>query len=448
MPAGNEITTGMIDRFHKDFHADKSRQILKNAIIKNGIKNVTLNNDALIRMQNSFSLEIETGKITSQKHSGRCWLFAGLNAMRHKVATDFKIKDFELSQSYPMFWDKLEKAHYFLDNILETIDEDIYSRIVMWLLQLPLNDGGQWDMFSNLIEKYGIVPKYVMPESHHSSNSLVMNQLLTLKLREYASTLRKQHRNGSKHNELQKLKKSMLSEVYRMLTFFLGEPPKRFDFEYRDEDKEFHQDRDLTPQDFFSKYVKWDLNDYVSIINAPTEDKPFNRTYTVKYLGNVRGGRDILYLNVENETLKSLAVAQLMDNEPVWFGCDVGKMLDRNEGVIDPDLFLYEDALGLTFDLNKTGRLDYGESRLTHAMVFTGINLVDGKPNRWKVENSWGEKAGKEGFLVMSDKWFDEYNFQVVVNRKYLSDDQKKALKLKPIVLPPWDPMGSLAQSR
>ncbi|MDP8240480.1 MAG: C1 family peptidase [Candidatus Hatepunaea meridiana] len=442
------LTQQMLEKFSSDFHKRPNCQVLKNAIIKNGIKNVTLNNNAVINLQKTFSEEITTGKITAQEHSGRCWLFAGMNVLRQRVAKNINIESFELSQNYPMFWDKLEKANFFLDNIIETIDEDIYSRTVMWLLTAPCQDGGQWDMFSNLVEKYGVVPKYVMPESHHSANSKVMNDLLTLKLRESASILRKAYQNGESLETVQNRKTGMLSEIYRMLSYFLGEPPKTFNFEYRDKDKIFHQDISITPTGFFDKYVKLNLDDYVSIINAPTDDKPFNKTYTVQYLGNVRGGKDILYLNVVSETLKHLAVSQLKDREVVWFGCDVGKMMERDVGILDREAFLYEEAFDMKFDLDKAGRLDYGESKLTHAMVFTGVNLIKGKPNRWKVENSWGEKAGQEGFLIMNDNWFDEYNFQVVINKKYLSADLKAALKQKPIVLPPWDPMGSLAGVR
>ena len=442
------LTKEKIDQFKRDFQKTPNRQVLKHAIIKNGIKAVSLNNDVVINMQHTFSEEIKTGKATDQDSTGRCWLFAGLNTLRQKIADEYKIKDFELSQNYPMFWDKLEKANYFFENIIETVEDDIYSRIIMWLLYNPVQDGGQWDMFSNLIEKYGIVPKYMMPETFHSSKSHIMNRLLTLKLRENASILRKLFRDGKDIKILKEKKSEMLNEIYGMLVFFLGEPPTKFHFEYRDKDKNFHQDLNLTPQEFFQTYININLNDYASIINAPTEDKPYKKTYTVKYLGNVKGGKDVLYLNVDNKTLKQLTLSQLKENIPVWFGCDVGQMMDSDQGIMDTELFLYEDALGTSFNLDKAGRLDYGESLLTHAMVFTGVNLVDGKPNRWKVENSWGDKSGKDGYFVMGDKWFDEFNYQIVVHKKFLSDELKQSLAQKPVVLPPWDPMGALALMR
>lgn len=439
------ITRHMIEGFQKDFLKNPINRVLQNSIIKNGIQAVSRNNDSVIRNRYLFSHEIKTEKITWQQKSGRCWLFAGLNTFRQKISGEYKIKDFELSQNYPMFWDKLEKSNYFLENVLATLDEDVYSRVFMWLREAPVQDGGQWDMFANLVNKYGVVPKDVMPETFHSADTLHMDRLLTLKLRDNAAALRKMHKEGKTIEALRHQKKEMLNEIYRMVAFFLGNPPDRFDFEFRDKDDKFVQDMNLTPHDFFEKYVKVNLADFVSIINAPTEDKPFSRTFTVQYLGNVTEGKPVLYLNVDVATMKQLTLAQIKDGVPVWFGCDVGKMLDSEIGLMDSKLFLYEQALGVPFGLDKAGRLMYGESKLTHAMVFTGVNLVNDAPTRWKVENSWGDKLGKEGYFIMSDEWFDEFNYQVVIHKKYLSDALKKALDETPVVLPPWDPMGSLA---
>ena len=272
-----------------------------------------------------------------------------------------------------------------------------------------------------------------------------MNHILTLKLRESASKLRNDYQNGKSIELLRELKKKMVTEFYRLLTIFLGIPPKEFTFEYTDKDKKFHRDLNITPKEFYTKYVGINLKDFVSIINAPTKDKPFNKTFTVQFLGNVEGGNQVKYLNVDINTFKKLALDQLKDKSPVWFGCDVGKKMQREKGILDENIYSYEDVLQSKFDLNKAGRLDYGESLMTHAMVFTGVNLIDGVPNRWKVENSWGEKNGKKGYFVMSDKWFEEYTYQIVINKKYLSEQLKKAWELDPIILKPWDPMGSLA---
>lgn len=466
------ITTSMINDFSQKFKSNPKSEIIKNAIIKNGIAGVTINRNSVIDMQYTFSEEIKTGKITSQGMSGRCWMFAGLNTFRQKISEKYKIKDFELSQVYPMFWDKLEKSNYFLENILETIEEKIDSRLVMWLLQNPIQDGGQWDMFSDLVEKYGVVPKYVMPETYHSGKTYLMNKIITLKLRNNAAILRDlYHKENKDIGYLKEKKKEMMTEIYQMLAYFLGEPPTKFDFEYRstkdkkddnpnnsepgdngsvkkNDETEFHADRNITPKEFFKKYVDVDLNDYVSVINAPTKDKPFNNTYTVKYLGSVKEGKGVLYLNVNIDDLKNSAIKQLKEGIPVWFGCDVRQMMDAETGIMDTDLFLIEDAIDTKFTLDKGDRLNYGESQLTHAMVFTGVNIVNDKPNRWKVENSWGDKRGNEGYFIMSDKWFEEYNYQIVVHKKYLTEEQKEALKKTPTVLDPWDPMGSLAQMK
>jgi len=443
------ISKELLKNFSEDYCKDWRSKIVSNAIIKNGINNTALNRDSIIKMQHTFSEEIKTGKITDQKKSGRCWLFAGLNKLRYAIAQKLDLnlsekEGFELSQAYLMFWDKLEKANYFLESIIETRREKTDSRLVMWLLNDPMQDGGQWDMFINLVEKYGIVPQYVMPESFHSSDSSLMDKILNLKLRECSKVLREDLKEREER-ELRVKKEGMIKEFYAILCHFLGEPPKVYDFEYRDKKNNFHRDRNLTPLKFYKKYSSVKVSDYISIINAPTKYKPFGKTYTVKYLGNVKEGRKVLYLNLKIEELKELAISQLKDKEPVWFGCDVGQMLGTKAGIMDLDLYNYKEVLDISFDLSKADRLNYGDSLLTHAMVFTGVNLVEDSPNRWKVENSWGKDNGKNGFFVMSDEWFNQFMYQVVVNKKYLSEEFLAALEKTPIELEPWDPMGSLA---
>ena len=444
---GGSISSGLLQRMAAAWREDPQRRVMMNAIRKSGLSAVAMDQDVLTSHRYTFSHEIETGPITNQRSSGRCWMFAGLNTLRVPVKEHCGLKEFELSQAYQMFWDKLERSNYFLESILETLEEPLDGRVVTWLLENPLSDGGQWDMFVNLVEKYGVVPKDAMPETYHSGSSAGMNRVLVVKLREDAARLRQAHDLEHAHGaELQRTKARMLAEIYSLLVQFLGEPPQRLDFEYRDKDKGFHRDAGLTPTEFYARYVGIDLERYISVINAPTADKPFGRTYTVRFLGNVRGGRDVLYLNVDSATLKGLALQQLLDGEPVWFGCDVGKMSDKDSGVMDAALFDYQAALGLHFQLSKAERLDYGESRMTNAMVFTGVNVVDGQPNRWKVENSWGKDPGHDGYFVMSDGWFDEYLYQVVVRKDYLPAPLRAALSLPPVVLQPWDPMGALAR--
>lgn len=443
-----EISTKMIGKYSENIQEKAVNRVIQNAVIKNGINAATANNHAVVAMNPVFSEEIKTGKVANQKKSGRCWMFAALNTFRHKMNTLFNLEDFELSQNYTNFWDKLEKSNYFLESVLKTADEPLDGRLVSWILATPQQDGGQWDMLVSIIEKYGVVPKQVMPETFQSSQSMELNDLLNAKLREDAGILRNLHAEGKSAEELENVKDGMLNDIYTILAFSLGEPPKTFDFEYRDENNEFHRELGITPQDFYKKYIGLNLDDYVSLINAPTKDKPFEKTYTVQFLGNVVGGKPIKYLNVDIDTLKQLAISQIKDRETVWFGCDVVQSSDRKKGILDTHVYDYETAFGTSFRLTKAERLDYKESCLTHAMVLTGVNLVDGKPNRWKVENSWGEEPGNKGYFVMSDEWMEEYTYQVVVNKKYLPEHLKKALEQKPIELKPWDPMGSLAVMR
>lgn len=437
-----EINRSMLDTFSRDFHADPNNAVRRNAVIKNGLMAAAENRQEIIDNPMIFSVELESGKITDQKASGRCWLFAALNTMRYEIMRKLNLETLELSQNYQMFWDKMEKANFFLESIIKTAQEDVDSRLVKHLLDSPMQDGGQWDMYCAIADKYGCVPKEVMPETYHSSNTGMMVRLLTRKLREDAVLLREAVRAGK---DTGAMRGEMLGEIYRMLVICLGEPPRSFTFEYRDKDKVFHRDADITPKQFFEKYVGLDLNDYISVINAPTQDKPYGKTFTVDYLGNVAGGRQVKYLNLPSAEMKRLAIAQLQDGNPVWFGCDVGKLLMRETGIMGMHTFGYEELLGVRFGMDKAQRLDYSESSMTHAMVFLGVNLADGKPNRWKVENSWGKKSGQHGYYIMTDEWFDEYNYQIVINRKYLTDEQRAAWEQEPIVLKPWDPMGSLA---
>ncbi|MGM0499695.1 MAG: aminopeptidase C [Bacillota bacterium] len=438
-----------LNDFSAYFKKRENSEIIANAVIKNGINDTALNNESVKKMHYDFSEEIDVGKVTNQEKSGRCWMFAALNNIRYSISKDLNIKDhdFELSEAYTMFWDKLEKANYFLENIISTVELELDSRRVMWLLNEPTNDGGQWDMFTALIEKYGIVPKYVMPESYHSSNSRYLNKILSLKLRDLAKKLREDFKLGADKESLREEKEAMLAEIYAILAYFLGEPAQEFDFEYKDKDGDFYRDSGLTPKEFYNKYSKVKMTDYVSIINAPTNDKPFDQTYTVEFLGNVKEGQQIHYLNLPIEKLINYSKAQLKDSEPVWFGCDVGQWSDRDLGIMDTNLFNYEDLLNTKFSLDKGERLQYGESILTHAMVFTGVNIDNqDQAERWKVQNSWGEKVGEDGFFIMSNDWFKEFNYEVVINKKYLSEADLSSYQKDPVILKPWDPMGSLAK--
>ena len=440
------VTAEDMSRFEAAFDKDRANAVAMNAVTNNGLLKSAKSARAVQADTHMFSVSLKQGEITSQKQSGRCWMFAGLNVIRSRIMRERGMKNFELSQAYLFFYDKLEKSNYFLENILENLDEPTSGRLMAFLVQAPLGDGGQWDMLRGLIHKYGLAPKTAYPETVHSSSSREMNSCLTEKLREDACILRRKHAAGADEAELRAAKAAMMEEIYRFLCICLGKPPKTFDFEYRDKDENFHRDCDLTPKTFMEKYVTMNLDDYVSLINAPTADKPYGRSYTVKCLGSVKEAGPVRYLNLPIEELKRAAIAQMQDGEPVWFGCDVGKSSSREGGILDVDLYGLEELLDTKFTMTKAERLDYGHSLMTHAMVFQGVNLDEaGRPNRWRVENSWGKDPGKDGYYVMTDKWFNEYMYQVVVNKKYLTPEQLAAFEAEPIELEPWDPMGSLA---
>lgn len=440
------ISNKQIRDFKKAFDKDRANRIAQNAVIRNGLQHTAENYQAAREDRNVFSVMVEQPGITDQKHSGRCWMFAGLNFLRNRAVKNLDVENFELSQNYTLFYDKLEKANWFYENILETAEEPVHSRTLDYLLAAPLNDGGQWDMLRNLIRKYGLVPKEAMPETFSSSNTALMDKYLTTRLREDAVKLRRAKRKGKSDAECRRMKEEMLETVWRILAICLGNPPEKFTFEYRDKKKKFHRSESITPKEFYDQYIGADLDAYVSIINAPTADKPFHRSYTVKYLGNVKEDGGVRYLNLPLEEFKELAVRQLKDGTPVWFGSDVGQFSSR-EGLMDPDAYPYGQLLDTKFSMSKAERLDYGDSLMTHAMVLQGVNLDEkGRPDRWRVENSWGKETGFDGYMVMSDKWFDEFTYQLVIDRKYLSPEQLEEYALDPIVLDPWDPMGSLAE--
>ena len=440
-----KITNERTQAFRKAFEKNSKQIALQRGVVKNGIRASAENVQAHVENTPIFSIDLATGKVANQKQSGRCWMFAALNTFRHKLLTTYQLKDFELSQNYTFFWDKYEKANYFYENILNTAQQDVTSREVAFLLQTPQQDGGQWDMIVSLFQKYGVVPKAVMPESSNSSNSRDLNNYLNKLLRKHAVLLRQMVVEKATEEEIQANREAMLQEVYNLLSISLGTPPAAFDFEYRDEEKNYHLDQDLTPKSFYEKYIDLNLEDYVSIINAPTDDKPFMKSYTVDMLGNVVDGKEVKYLNLEMADFKALAVKQLEQGESVWFGCDVGQSSTRDSGIMALDAYDVEDLFDVDLTMTKAERLDYGESMMTHAMVLTGVDIINDQSKKWKVENSWGEKVGDKGFFVMSDDWMDEYTYQIVVRKEFLTPEQLAAFEAEPTVLAPWDPMGALA---
>ena len=444
----DSISKTNISKFNKAFKDCPTCKISRNALTRSQINDIAMDWDAFRLTDHSYSdiITTEMQKVTNQKSSGRCWGFAGLNLMRISLAEKYNLKNFEFSQNYFMFFDKLEKSNYFLENIIQTLDESYDSRLMMHLLQSPVQDGGQWDMFVNLIEKYGVVPQSVMPESFQSSQSRMMNRFLTRKLREFAWTLREMNKKGAKILELRKEKETMMSVIYSMLCVCLGNPPEKFDWQTRDKKKKFMRLTDLTPVDFYKKHTGVDLKDKVCLIHAPMSNKQMNELYTVSFLGNVVGGQIIKYANIEIDDIKRAAIKSIKSNEAVWFGCDVGKMFHRDLGLMDMDLYDYGSLFGTEFLMDKSTRLEYGDSMMTHAMLFTGVDMANGKSRKWRVENSWGEKGGSKGYYLMTDKWFDQYNYEIVVDKKYLPKRILDLFDREPVALDPWDPMGALAR--
>jgi len=435
------------DKLYAAYEANSKYAAMENAISHNGLLASLEKRGAAVENTPVFSLDLTKDKVSDQKASGRCWMFAALNTFRHKMIAGFQLEDFELSQAHTFFWDKYEKSNWFLEQVIATADQELTSRKVKFLLDTPQQDGGQWDMVVSLFEKYGVVPKSVYPESISSSNSRELNQILNKLLRQDAQILRELREKGAESSELQAKKEELLQEVFNFLAMNLGLPPRQFDFSYRDKDNHFHSESGLTPLTFYQKYVDLKLADYVSIINAPTADKPYGRSYTVEMLGNVVGSKPVRYLNVEMNRLKELAIAQMQAGETVWFGSDVGQSSNRKAGVMAEGMHDFTASMDIQITQDKAGRLDYSESLMTHAMVLTGVDLDEnGKAKKWKVENSWGEKVGNKGYFVASDAWMDEYTYQIVVRKEFLTAAELAAYEAEPTVLSPWDPMGALAK--
>ena len=435
------------DKLYAAYEANPKFAAMENAISHNGLLASLEKRSAAVENTPVFSLDLTKDKVSDQKASGRCWMFAALNTFRHKMIAGFQLEDFELSQAHTFFWDKYEKSNWFLEQVIATADQELTSRKVKFLLDTPQQDGGQWDMVVALFEKYGVVPKSVYPESISSSNSRELNQILNKLLRQDAQILRELVAEGANSAELQAKKEELLQEVFNFLAMNLGLPPRQFDFSYRDKDNHFHSESGLTPLTFYQKYVDLKLADYVSIINAPTADKPYGRSYTVEMLGNVVGSKPVRYLNVEMDRLKELAIAQMQVGETVWFGSDVGQSSNRKAGVMAEGMHDFTASMDIRLTQDKAGRLDYSESLMTHAMVLTGVDLDEnGKAKKWKVENSWGEKVGNKGYFVASDAWMDEYTYQIVVRKEFLTAAELAAYEAEPLVLSPWDPMGALAK--
>ncbi|KAA8648470.1 C1 family peptidase [Aspergillus tanneri] len=398
-------------------------------------------------------IPLEGAPITNQRSSGRCWLFAATNIFRVPLMRKYNISEFELSQAYLFYWDKIEKANWFLEKIIETVNEDVSSRLVQKLLEDPVTDGGQWDMLANIVQKYGLVPHAIYPDTFNAQNSSKMNWLITAKLREQGLVLRRLAKSPSakERETLAETKEAFLQEIHGLVTIMLGPPPnpkEPFVWQYYDANGRA-QEICETPRAFARQATvqlnraEVNPNRMLSLVNDPRNE--YGRLLTVDKLGNVVEGRPITYINVDLKTMKSAAIAMLRAGHPIFFGCDVGKFYDANLGVMDTELLDLALGFNVTLGMNKASRLETGESSMTHAMVLTGVHIEGNKPVRWRVQNSWGETVGDKGWFVMSDRWMDEYTYQMVVDSRFVSKEVQDILGQKPKVLPRWDPMGVLA---
>lgn len=436
----HELTLQELEKFSKEFNANPQNQVVARAAQKSGVLAASYNERVQSKLTRVFSTELDTDNVTNQKHSGRCWEFATLNVLRHAFGKKYKAKNFTFSQAYNFFWDKIERANIFYNNILATADKPLDSHEVKSHLDFAGGDGGQFHMAASLVEKYGVVPSYAMPESFNTNDTTGFATALGDKLKKDALVLRKL-KNENKDNEIEKTREKFLSEVYRMTAIAVGEPPKRFDLEYRDDDKKYHLDKNLTPLEFLHKYLSdVDLNDYVVLTNAP--DHEYNKLYGLPGENNIQGAYRIKLLNVPMEYLTTASIAQLKDGEAVWFGNDVLRQMDRKTGYLSTNLYQLNDLFDVNLDMDKADRLRTGVGEVSHAMTLVGVDEDQGDIRQWKVENSWGEKSGSKGYFVMSNEWFNDYVYEVVVHKKYLTEEQRKIAEGPITDLPLWDSLA------
>ena len=440
---GKTITRKQVVELRKGFAANPSNKVAQNAVTNVQLPDLTLDRNLVQNMDSSFSTKLDDWKVTAQMKSGRCWLFATLNLFRVGAMKKMNLKNFEFSQAHIHFWDKFERANHLLEAIIETADRPVDDRTIHFLLSDPIGDGGQWNMAMNLIRKHGLVPKSAFPESNTSSATRWMNTELKNILRSSACEIRAILEGGGTEDEAREHKEKRIADVWKMLCIHLGTPPKTFDWQWRDKDDEFHRKGRMTPQQFAAEYVDIEWEDYVCIVNDPRNE--YYRTYTIDFLQNVAGGPPVVYLNVPSKEMKAVTQRLLEDGMPVWMGCDVGKEMDRKKGLWDADLFDVEGLYGVEYGMDKADRLRHNQTMMTHAMLFTGVDVVNGRARRWRVENSWGSETGQKGYYTMNDSWYDEYMFEIAAPTSYLNEKMVAGLETEPVVLPAWDPMGSLA---
>lgn len=435
------IGSDMLEQIKQSYEGTASDKALRNAISNNDIRKLSLNQENQTGMDTHFSIKVNSKGVTDQKSSGRCWLFTGLNVMRAKTLAQHNFQSFEFSQVYPFFWDQLEKANLFLQSMIDTGKSAIGDKTVQWLFQHSLSDGGTFTGVADLISKYGLVPKEVMPETNSSENTSRMANLISLKLKEYGLQLRNSVAEGVKPAALEKEKTAMLGNIYRMLVLNLGVPPTEFDYVRKDAKGNPLETEHHTPMSFLEKYGDKELlTNYVMLMNDPSRE--YYKCYEIDYDRHRYDGKNWTYVNLPIEAIKEMAITSLKDSTMMYFSCDVGKFLNSERGLLDVKNYDYESLMGTTFGMDKKQRIETFSSGSSHAMTLMAVDVnTEGKPVKWMVENSWGAGTGHQGHLILTDDWFNEYMFRLVVETKYVPAKVMELFKQKPIRLPAWDPM-------
>ncbi|HNQ67736.1 MAG TPA: C1 family peptidase [Bacteroidales bacterium] len=431
-----------INKIRTEYQKQAENDIaVRNALSNNDIKSVSLNRDVCGKTDHNFKYRVKVSGITDQKSSGRCWMFTGLNSLRPMIIESANLSGFEFSTNYLFFWDMLEKSNLFLEATIQNANKDFSDKTVEWLFKNPIGDGGVWNSFANIIAKYGVVPKTVMPETYHSENTSWLNRILSRKLREYGLRLRELKNSKATDIQISQEKFKMISEIYRLLVLFLGEPPTEFTYRFVDKDKNIGEYATYTPLDFFKLMIPdYDKNNYVMLMNDPSRE--YYKVYEIEYDRNVLEGENWKFLNLPANEIKIFALESIKNNESMYASCDVGKQLNKDDGSLDINNYDFESLLGTKFGMNKAERIKTFDSGSTHAMLLIACDTDDSdKPVKWQFENSWGASYGHNGYLTFTDEWFDNYMFRLVINKKFIDDKTLKLLEQKAIMLPPWDPM-------
>lgn len=429
-----KIDNEIILKVQNEFSAEKNMALI-NAISRNSYKSLVVSNSNIAKEDHFFTYEVKSGSVTNQNNSGRCWMFTSLNTFRPGIIKKLNLSDFQFSHSYLFFWDIFEKSNMFLERIIATASLDIYSREVTALLSSPVSDGGAWSSFVNLVDKYGVVPQNVMPETHHSNNTSELSSILDQLLRKYALELREMVINKKTSKDIQNRKIQMLSDVYKILVYSLGEPPKSFQWRYKDKNGKISDYQTYTPVSFWKSLFNVNLNDFVMFMDDPT--RPYYQLYSKQFDKNTYEGNDWTFINLPATEIKKYIILSLKDTQMLYFSCDVGKMLSKENGSLDINNYNYSSLFGIDFSMDRKQQILTQQSGSTHGMALCGVELdKNEKPIKWKLENSWGADYGNRGYLTMTDQWFDLYFYRVVINKKYIDSKTLEILKQKPIEVP------------